>query len=151
MNELQMMLASATKDANAWIEGFAAYNHLTATGAVGATLIELDDEHATLEMTISNASRQPFGLLHGGVSLMLAESASSLHSAWLADLSQVAPVGVDINGTHISSARDGVVHTTARVIRETRSMIFHEVDVVHVETQRVLCKCRVTNFLKPHR
>jgi 1,4-dihydroxy-2-naphthoyl-CoA hydrolase len=102
-------------------------------------------------MVIGPAARQPFGLLHGGVSLLLAETAASFHAAWLADLREVAPVGVDINGTHLSGATDGTVITTARVLRRAHAFVFHEVTLTHAETGRVLCSSRVTNYLRPHR
>ncbi|MEL6179510.1 MAG: PaaI family thioesterase [Myxococcota bacterium] len=144
----------SNRDPQAWLEGMRTISDRTALGAVGGSVVAIDDEKVVLEMEISDASRQPFGLLHGGVSLLLAESAASLHSAWLADLSQQAPVGLDINGTHLSSAREGKVRVTARLVRKARTHVFHEVEVAHIDTGRLLCKARVTNFLKsigPHK
>ncbi|MEM1349312.1 MAG: PaaI family thioesterase [Myxococcota bacterium] len=138
-----------TQDAQHWIEGFEAMGAQTATGALGAKMVSIDDEGVVLEIEITDAARQPYGLLHGGVSLLLAETAASTHSAWLCDTSKEVPVGVDINGTHISGAREGRIHTIAKVVRKARSLVFHEVDVVHVDTGRTLCKARVTNYLKP--
>jgi uncharacterized protein (TIGR00369 family) len=143
-------LASAAREPQAWMEAFAAIRERTAMGPLGTECIELSDEHLVLTMTISDAARQPFGLLHGGVSLLLAETAASFHSAWLADLASVAPVGVDINGTHLSSATEGTVLTTARVLRRAQSFIFHDVELTHGETGRALCRARVTNYLRPH-
>ena len=142
-------LAQAPRDSQRWIEGFEAMNERMATGPLGARLTEIDDERAVIEMVITDAARQPYGLLHGGVSMVLAESATSMHSAWLADLSREAPVGLEINGTHLSSASQGTVRATARLIRRARQFVFHEVDIEHVETGRLLCKARVTNYLKP--
>jgi 1,4-dihydroxy-2-naphthoyl-CoA hydrolase len=142
-------LASAPREQQAWIDAFDAIRPYTAMGPLGATCVSIDDDHVTLKMTISDAARQPFGLLHGGVSLLLAETAASFHSAWLADLGKVAPVGVDINGTHLSSATDGTVLTTARVLRRAQAFVFHEVELTHVETGKILCKSRVTNYLRP--
>jgi uncharacterized protein (TIGR00369 family) len=142
-------LADAPRDPQAWIVAFDALRATTAMGPLGTRCTHIDDEHIVLEMTISDAARQPFGLLHGGVSLLLAETAASFHSAWLADLGKVAPVGVDINGTHISGATEGTVRVTARVLRRAQAFIFHDVDITHVETGRTLCASRVTNYLRP--
>lgn len=142
-------LVTAPRDKQTWLDGFAALNERMATGPIGALLTDITDEYAVIEMTISDASRQPYGLLHGGVSMLLAESVTSMHSAWLADLNIQAPVGLEINGTHLSSATHGTVRATARVLRRARQFIFHEVDVEHVESGRMLCRARVTNFLKP--
>jgi len=139
---------TSTQNAEDWIKGFEEMGDRTASGPLGVKMLSIDDEGLVLEMEITNAARQPFGLLHGGVSLLLAETAASTHSAWLCDTSTHAPVGVDINGTHVSGAREGTVHTIAKVIRKSRSFVFHEVEVVHVDTGRTLCKARVTNYLK---
>ncbi len=105
-----------------------------------------DAEGMELTMPITDKTRQPLGLFHGGMSLVLAESAASMHACWGVDLSKVAPVGIEINGSHLRSARDGTVRATARVIRRGRSIIVHEVEIHHVETGNLLCVSRVTNF-----
>lgn len=143
-------LATIPRTAEAWIKAFDDLRATTAMGPLGTTCTAIDDEHVVLSMTITHAARQPFGLLHGGVSLLLAETAASFHSAWLADLSAVAPVGVDINGTHLAGATDGLVITTARVLRRAHAFVFHEVTLTHAETGRILCSSRVTNYLRPH-
>lgn len=150
MNDLQRAMFIGPKEAEHWVKTLNIHVNLTALGSVNGRMVDIDDEHVVLEMEISDASRQPFGLLHGGVSLLLAETAASMHSAWLADIQKFAPVGVDINGTHVGGASDGLVRATGRVIRAGRTMIFHEVKIVHVPTDRLLSVCRVTNFLKPH-
>ncbi len=107
-----------------------------------------DADGIELTMPITDKCRQPFGLLHGGMSLVLAESAASMHSCWGVDLSEVSPVGVEINGSHLRSAREGTVRAVGRVLRRTRSLVVHEVEVSHVESGDLLCVSRVTNFLK---
>ena len=111
--------------------------------------MSIGEDEVVLEFEITDASRQPMGLLHGGVSALVAESAASLHSAFLADLTAQAPVGIDLNATHISSARAGRVRVVGRVVRRASTHVFHQVDVIHLETQRLLCTARVTNYLKP--
>jgi uncharacterized protein (TIGR00369 family) len=150
MNEFTKALLGP-KDVESWKRAYADNAHSTALGALGIELAELSDEACAMEVAISDKVRQPFGLLHGGVSLLLAESVTSMHSAWLGDLDEAAPVGIDLNGTHLKSATEGTVRATARVIRQTRAFVFHEVDVVHVETGNLLCRARVTNYFRPHR
>ncbi|MCB0198000.1 MAG: hypothetical protein KDJ65_39010, partial [Anaerolineae bacterium] len=53
------------------------------------------------------------------------------------------------NGSHIRSAKDGTIKTIGRVVRRTRSLVFHQVDIYHVESDQLLCTARVTNFFKP--
>lgn len=110
-----------------------------------------DADGMEMTMPITDKNRQPMGLFHGGFSLVLAESAASLHACWGIDLTQVAPVGIEINGSHLRSARDGTVRATARVLRRGRSIIVHEVEIHHVETGNLLCVSRVTNFYNSNR
>ena len=108
----------------------------------------VDEESLTLRMPITDASRQPFGLLHGGISLLLAESAASMHSCWGIDLNAVFPVGIEINGSHLRSASSGFVVATAQLLRRSKTLAVHEVKIVHEETNQLLCVCRVTNYYK---
>lgn len=112
------------------------------------SVLSVDAEHLTLRMPITNAARQPLGLLHGGVSMVLAESAASSHAAWGLDMTKEVPVGIEINGSHLNSASDGHVLATARPIRRSRSLVVHQIEVVHEESGRLLCTARVTNFFK---
>lgn len=151
MNAFVEAVQSKEKTPEAWIEGYREAVHTTAMGALGIDLVELSDESCAMEVEITDRVRQPFGLLHGGVSLLMAESTTSMHSAWLGDLDLAAPVGIDLNGTHLRSATQGKVRATARVLRQTRTFVFHEVEVVHLDSGDLLCKARVTNYFRPHR
>ncbi|OAI41797.1 hypothetical protein AYO41_01515 [Verrucomicrobia bacterium SCGC AG-212-E04] len=115
---------------------------------MGIEITRYDADGTVMTMPISEKTRQPLGLFHGGMSLVLAESAASVHSCWGLDLSKFAPVGIEINGSHLSSATEGTVRATARVLRRGRSTIVHEVEVHHVETGALMCVSRVTNFFK---
>lgn len=80
--------------------------------------------------------------------MFLAETAASLHCAYLVDLTQFAPVGIEINGSHLSSAAEGTVQAEARVLNRTRSLIVHEVNITLLEEEKLLTRARVTNYLK---
>lgn len=123
----------------------------TVIGALGIELRECSEQGITLAMPITNASRQPMGLLHGGVSMVLAETAASLHSCWGLDLSKRFPVGIEINGSHIRSATEGVVIARATVVRRSRTLIVHQVDIFHEESGDHLCTSRVTNLIREQR
>jgi uncharacterized protein (TIGR00369 family) len=90
---------------------------------------------------------QPYGLLHGGASVVLAESLGSVGSAMHASPDRLA-VGVDINATHHRSARDGVVTGTATAIHLGRTSACYEV-VITDEQGRRLCTSRITCALVP--
>ena len=136
------------QDKAAWISGFEASIAKTAMAPHHVELVDIDDDSIVLEMPIGDHARQPFGLLHGGISLLLGESAASMHACWGVDLSERVPVGIEVSCSHISSATEGRVRATRTVIHRGRTLIRHKIDVVHVETERLLCEVRVTNFYK---
>jgi 1,4-dihydroxy-2-naphthoyl-CoA hydrolase len=120
----------------------------TAVEALGIEVVSVDSEHIVLRMPMADRARQPLGLLHGGVSMMLAESAASMHACWQIDLSRFVPVGVEINGSHLRSASDGHILAKGTVLRRSPKMAVHTIEIIHEETNRLLCVSRVTNFYK---
>ena len=120
----------------------------TAPEALGVEIISADAEGLVLRMPMSDRARQPLGLLHGGISMVLAETAASLHACWDIDLSRLVPVGIEINGSHIRSAADGYILARASVVRRSSKLVVHHVEIAHEESGRALCLARVTNFYK---
>jgi 1,4-dihydroxy-2-naphthoyl-CoA hydrolase len=136
-------------DKTTWMAQMNAAHHNTAIDALEIQIVDADANHLVLEMPITAKTKQPFGLLHGGISMLLAETAASSHACWGIDFNKVVPVGIEINGSHLRSATEGTVRTTATVIRRSRTLIVHQVDVWHVESDKQLCTARVTNYYKP--
>ena len=120
----------------------------TALEAFGLVLVEVDDDRLILEMPIRPEHRQPMGYLHGGIHLFLAESAASLHACVGIDLRKTHPAGIEVNGSHLRSVREGNIRAVAEVIRRSRTTIVHQVAIHHVESGRQLCTCRVTNLYR---
>lgn len=120
----------------------------TAAEALGVEIVSADFEHILLRMPMSDRARQPLGLLHGGVSMVLAETAASLHSCWDVDVSRLVPVGIEISGSHIRSASEGHILANGIVIRRSSKLVVHNVEIKHEESSRILCLARVTNFYK---
>ncbi|WP_030015513.1 MULTISPECIES: hotdog fold thioesterase [Micrococcales] len=109
--------------------------------------IEQTPERVVAEMPVEG-NRQGHGILHGGASIALAESAGSwaavLHAAQFGKIA----VGTEVNATHHSSATEGTVRAVATPIKLGRTMTSHEVVITHIETGRRLCTVRISNFLK---
>jgi 1,4-dihydroxy-2-naphthoyl-CoA hydrolase len=139
---------SATSARISSVEQLRALLPKTAPEALGVEIILADAERMLLRMPMSDRARQPSGLLHGGISMVLAETAASLHACWDLDLSRSVPVGIEISGSHIRSAADGHIVARAIVIRRSFKLVVHNVEIVHEESDRVLCIARVTNFYK---
>jgi 1,4-dihydroxy-2-naphthoyl-CoA hydrolase len=146
--ERSSILMSAASAGISSVEQLRALLPKTAPEALGVEIISADAEHMLLRMPMSDRARQPSGLLHGGISMVLAETAASLHACWNLDLSRSVPVGIEINGSHIRSASDGHILAKASVIRRSFKLVVHTVEIVHQESGRVLCLARVTNFYK---
>ena len=113
---------------------------------MGVQLLEASPERVVGTMPVKG-NTQPYGLLHGGASVVLAESLGSVGSAMHASPDRLA-VGVDINATHHRSARDGVVTGTATAVHLGRSSACYEV-VITDEQGRRLCTARITCALVP--
>jgi len=113
---------------------------------MGVQLLEVSPERVVGTMPVKG-NTQPYGLLHGGASVVLAESLGSVGSAMHASPDRLA-VGVDINATHHRSARDGVVTGTATAVHLGRSSACYEV-VITDEQGRRLCTSRITCALVP--
>ena len=143
-----LFLMSSTSSRINRIEQLRALLPKTAPEALGVEIISADKESLVLRMPMSDRARQPLGLLHGGISMVLAETAASLHACWDIDLSLFIPVGIEINGSHIRSASEGHILAIATILRRSTKLVVHNVEIAHEESGRVLCLARVTNFYK---
>ena len=108
---------------------------------MGVELLEISAERIVATMPVEG-NTQPFGLLHGGASVVLAETLGSMGSAMHAYPEKIA-VGVDINATHHRSAREGVVTGVATAVHLGRTSACYEV-VITDEAGRRLCTSRIT-------
>jgi len=113
---------------------------------MGVELVEVSPERIVGTMPVKG-NTQPYGLLHGGASAVLAESLGSVGSAMHAYPERIA-VGVDINATHHRSAREGIVTGVATAIHLGRTSACYEV-VISDEAGKRLCTARITCALIP--
>ena len=108
---------------------------------MGVVITEISPERIVATMPVEG-NTQPYGLLHGGASVVLAETLGSIGSAIHAFPDRIA-VGVDINATHHRSATSGTVTGTATPLHLGRSMSSFEVVVTNEDGNR-LCTSRIT-------
>ena len=113
---------------------------------MGVKILEAAAERLVATMPVEG-NTQPYGLLHGGASVVLAESLGSLGSAIHAHPDRIS-VGVDINATHHRAATSGVVTAVATPLHLGRTMASYEV-VITDERERRVCTCRITCALVP--
>ena len=116
--------------------------------SLGIRGVEFDKDRVVLEMDVTDKVHQPFGLLHGGASAVMAESAASM-GAWLnCDQTTEYVVGVDLNITHLRAKRSGTVTATATPIRRGRSMQFWGIDITGEDGKQVAV-ARCTLAVRP--
>ncbi|MFC6713935.1 PaaI family thioesterase [Branchiibius cervicis] len=112
---------------------------------MGIEILEASPERVVATMPVAG-NTQPYGLLHGGASVVLAESLGSVGAALHAGPNRVA-VGVDINATHHRAARSGVVTGTATALSLGNTMASYDVVVTDEDGKRV-CTSRITCLLR---
>lgn len=81
----------------------------TMLGALGIEIVELSDNKAVATMPVHSATHQPFGLLHGGASVALAETIASMGTYHFIDPETEMAVGMEINANHLRGKRDGII------------------------------------------
>lgn len=90
-------------------------------GALGMEIVEASADRMVIRMPITDVVRQPFGLLHGGATVALAETVASL-GTWLGiDQTQFSANGLEINCNHLRPVRDGVVTATGTPVHRGRT------------------------------
>ena len=112
---------------------------------VGIEFVESGDDFLTAKMPVDQRTVQPFRILHGGASVVLAETLGSIASVLcLADMSKQQAVGVEINANHLSSAREGTyVYGTVRPIRVGRTIHVWNIEIKN-EQGKLVCVSRLT-------
>ncbi|MEG0225203.1 MAG: hotdog fold thioesterase [Comamonas sp.] len=114
----------------------------TAVSHLGIEITEIGDDFIVGRVPVDARTVQPFGLLHGGVSVVLAETLGSL-GAFYASPEGHSAVGLDINANHLRAARSGWVTATARPVHIGRTTHVWQIDMVNDEGQPT-CTSRIT-------
>ena len=114
---------------------------------LGIRITEIGDDYVRAELQVERRTHQPFGLLHGGVSCVMAETLGSV-GGLLATDEGYAIVGVDINATHMNGVRSGKIVGTARPLKLGRRMQFWAIDISTDDGQPV-CSARLTGAVVP--
>jgi 1,4-dihydroxy-2-naphthoyl-CoA hydrolase len=114
----------------------------TAVSHLGIEITEVGEDFVRGTLPVDERSRQPFGLLHGGASVLLAETLGSIAGNLAVDAGQ-ACVGLDINANHVRSVRQGTVTGTARAMHLGRNTQVWQIDI-RDEQQKLVCTSRLT-------
>ena len=114
----------------------------TAMAPLGIVFTEIGADYLRATMPVDARTRQPYGLLHGGASVLLAETLGSTAGMLSVDEGQ-GVVGIEINANHVRGVRDGHVTGTARPLHVGRSTQVWEIRIED-ETGRLVCVSRLT-------
>jgi|SRR5579875_2066361 len=110
---------------------------------LGMEVVEASPDRVVMTMPVDARTHQPMGLLHGGASVALAESAASLAAALNLNSPDKAAVGMEINANHIRSVREGTVTATATPLHRGATSMVWDVRIVD-ERNRLVCISRCT-------
>ena len=116
---------------------------------IGIEWLELGKDHLSARMPVDQRTKQPYGLLHGGASCVLAETLGSVGSAMVVDHSKFKCVGIEINANHIRSATSGWVKGTARPLHLGRLLHVWEIRIED-ERGKLTCISRLTVAIVPN-
>lgn len=116
----------------------------SAIGHLGIVFTEAGDDFLRATMPVDARTLQPFGILHGGASVLLAESLASFAATLcLEEPARQQAVGLAINANHLRAKKDGVVTGTARPVHVGRSTMVWDIRVED-EQGRAVCVARLT-------
>lgn len=110
---------------------------------LGIRIIEIGENFLRGTMPVDHRTIQPMGILHGGASLALAETLGSLAANYVIDPTKKYCVGLDINGNHIRSAKNGIVTGTASPLHIGSSTQVWSIEIKN-DQDRLVCISRLT-------
>ncbi len=111
--------------------------------ALGITVSEIGDDYIMATMPVDERTVQPYGILHGGASVVLAESLGSIASHYVVDATKYATVGLEVNANHLRPVRSGIVTGKATPIHLGRKNHVWDIEI-RSDRDKLTCKARLT-------
>jgi 1,4-dihydroxy-2-naphthoyl-CoA hydrolase len=124
------------------VESLTAIHQDTAVARLGIEFLEVGDDFIRARVPVDTRTRQPYGLLHGGVSVVLAETLGSCGAAYSCPEGSRA-VGLDINANHLRGATQGWVYGITRPVHIGRTTHVWQIDMTN-EAGEPTCVSRIT-------
>jgi 1,4-dihydroxy-2-naphthoyl-CoA hydrolase len=115
---------------------------------LGIEIVEMSPERVVATMPVDERTHQPFGILHGGASIALAETVASLGAANRIDRERFVAVGQEINGNHLRPKSDGIVTATGVPVHVGRSSQVWSIEI-RDEARKLVCISRCTLAIVP--
>lgn len=110
---------------------------------------EVGADYMKAKMPVSSIVHQPFGLLHGGASVVLAETLGSSLSNFILEDKKYVAVGQQIDANHLRSKRDGTVFGHATVVKKGHKSHLIKIEITD-EAGKLICYSHITNAIIPN-
>ena len=110
---------------------------------LGIRFTEIGEDYLKGTMPVDQRTKQPYGLLHGGASAVLAETLGSIASHLVIDSSKYNCVGIEINANHLRGVREGLVTGIARPLHTGKTTHVWDIRIVD-EREKLICVSRLT-------
>src|SRR5215216_3654194 len=136
---------SAPSEGVAWLQGLATRG---LADVLGIELTELTPKRVVARMSVDERTRQPFGILHGGASVALAETVASLGAVMNIDRERYSAVGLEINANHLRAKPEGVVTAVGVPIHVGRTTQIWDIRITD-EAGKMVCISRCTLAVVP--
>ena len=120
----------------------------TMTSTIGIEITDIEDDFICGKMPVDERTIQPFGLLHGGASVALAETLGSIAGGIKVYPNDETVVGIEINANHLKSARDGWVYGKATPIRLGKKIQVWNIEISN-DSGDLICVSRLTLAVIP--
>lgn len=117
--------------------------HMSLMEALGIEIITMEKEKVVLSMPVDERTHQPAGFLHGGASVLLAETAASIAGFLNINQENENVFGLEINANHVRSKREGTVIATATPFHIGKTTMVWEIKITD-EREKLVCISRCT-------
>lgn len=122
----------------------------TLLDALEMKIIEVTKEKVVMTMPVNDKTKQPFGYLHGGATVALAETVASIGASNLIDKEKYVCFGLEINANHLKSVKEGIVTATGVPIHVGASTMVWSIEV-RDSASTIICISRCTIAVKEKR
>ena len=130
-------------DPNVTLESLNAMGKGNMVEHLGIEFTGVSEDSLTAKMPVDHRTKQPMGLLHGGASVVLAETVGSVASHLCIDTQKQYSVGLDINANHLKAVTEGYVYGTAKALHIGKRTQVWEIRILN-ENQQLVCISRLT-------
>ncbi len=116
--------------------------------AIGIEIVEVSEDRVVATMPVHGPTKQPFGVLHGGASVVLAETVASLGTFNLIDEEKELAMGLEINANHVRSKSEGTVTAVGAPLHRGRKIMVWDIRITD-EEDKLICVSRCTVTVVP--